>query len=306
MDHHMNQKDRTMRGTRNRITAALTAGVAALGLVTAGASMATAAPSTTATPSAPVATVAVTDNPAGSKYLGTNWDGATLNLNWKGQTYETAEGSFVGTPLTVPGDQAVRTLKVKNNGPSAGTLTVKIINATVTDPQTPTPDVNTDLQNLINVMWNADGQSGAKVFKDLAAAPNGTTQILQEPIAQGATIPVKIGYEFPYDATTGKNLGAPSEILKFDVLLYIQGNTPTPNKTPVIPGPKPSNNLRTYTPSPSASHSATPKSGGPLAHTGAIGLVGAAVLAVVFIVLGVGLKRRRKDEDEAAGAPPVA
>jgi hypothetical protein len=287
-----------MRGTRSRIVAAVIAGATALGLITAVSSVAVAAPTPTSSPS-----VQVTDNPPGSKYLGTNWDGATLNLDWMGNTYETARGSFVGTPLTVPGDQAVRTLNVKNNGPGAGILTVKIINATVTDPQAPEPDVNTGLKDLIDVMWDAGPDNrGSKVFKDLAAAPDGTTEIAAVSIAKGQTLPVKIGYEYPYDATTGKNLGAPSEILKFDVLLYIQGTGgPGPNETPLTFTPTPGPHLTS--PSGSAAGKTTPP-GKSMARTGAIGLVGAAVLAVFFILLGLGLKRRRKDEDPEV--PPGA
>src|SRR5690606_40417791 len=81
-----------------------------------------------------VALAAVLTAGAGTAHADPSYDEA-IQLSWDGRTYTsvTAE-SFLGTPVSVPGDSASRTLLVRNDGPTAGTLRASIVNVELADP----------------------------------------------------------------------------------------------------------------------------------------------------------------------------
>jgi len=151
------------------------------------------------------------------------WDGPTINLSWDGGSYTTASGSIVSDVVAVPGDWAERTAIVRNAGPSPACVTVQIFNVMATN----SPDtVNSDLEALIHLFWNINGNRGDMTWRQAheAADPNGVAYTVSFHLSQGEKFPLTAGYYFPASATAGKNAGAPSSILRFDVRILMQGD----------------------------------------------------------------------------------
>jgi hypothetical protein len=234
--------------------------------------------------------------------LQTYWDGPTLNLNWEGQVYTTVSGTFVGTPVAVPGDQTRRTLNVRNDGPCPANLTVEVVEAVTTVPE---GSVNREAEDLVHLRWDVNGTVGGDVFSAIVGSQPRTLATV--PVARAGIVPVAIGYEFPIEATTGKNLGRPSTVLSFEVRLVLRGEACD------VPEPTPTGSAlsRSQTPRPSGSKTAggIDDSRGPsaLPQTGTRIAGIAAPVAVGLVVVGAILfgVRRRRGSDSAPGTGRV-
>lgn len=237
-----------------------------------------------------------------------------IQLSWNGSDYaDTVVESFVGTPVAVPGDSAQRTLYVRNDGPSDGTLAVTITRVELLDPDASLDD---SFYDDVIVDWGTG--SGSLTAIDDA----GDTSVLTRPLAMGETTEVTIGYDFPVDATSGNRSNVGDRQASFDVVFTLGGDvvepTPTPEPTDTPEPPRPTENpeptesptppVPTESPTPPAPTpstvpepretvdpglpSAPPKPGG-LSPTGGsatgLAIVGAAAGAVGLLLL----KRRR-------------
>lgn len=154
------------------------------------------------------------------------YDDAVL-LSWDNVTFtpSTTE-TFFGLPVAVPGDTGTRSVWVKNDGPSAGTLTATIENVRLA----PAADAVFD---DLSLEWTG----GDSTFADLSAA--GETQILSTSIAQGAVVEVPLTYVFPEASVEGNfSNGDVRRVVIFDVVFEISGQEPTPSPSPTgdLPG----------------------------------------------------------------------
>jgi len=225
-----------------------------------------------------------------------------ISLSWDGTTYTSVTSeSFLGAPVTVPGDSASRTVLVRNDGPTAGVLRASIVNVGRLDPDA--PDVHHEPEHRdpdgsgaptgdpylgagdqgnfyddLVVRW----PGGSATFTELDAA--GTTEVLEVELAKGEEVPLTLSYELPVDATSGNKANVEPRLATFDVVFEIGGDlppgpTPTPTPTPTPPNPSPPS-----TPS-------TP--GERLAQTGAqVGLL--AGVAALAIGAGAAVVRARR------------
>src|SRR5690606_4627291 len=98
------------------------------------------------------------------------WTGPTLNLAWDGSTYETVTRSFVGRPVTVPGDRVQRTLAVRNSGPSDGVLRAWVTAVDLRDPEgpgAPGPSDGDEFYEDLRLLWSTASGSGSASFREL-------------------------------------------------------------------------------------------------------------------------------------------
>ncbi|MDR1798604.1 MAG: hypothetical protein LBR19_01755, partial [Bifidobacteriaceae bacterium] len=222
--------------------------------------------------------------------LATYWDNpnATLNLRWTGVWYTRASVAFIGdlaaeeAPIAVPGDQIHRTLKVRNDGPCEADLTVAIEDPYTTDyrdtmngqgpgdPEGAFEDMSLIYWNIEGVRNPAGGVKFSAIVAGAVASGVNQYQLATIPMAQGQTVSVQIGYEFPWEETKGKNMGFNSERLNFNILLTLRGDY-CPSGPPETDSPTPSG--------PSSSPSAD------LSFTGTNAL-SVGVAAVIIVVLG--------------------
>ncbi|QCB93854.1 hypothetical protein [Cellulomonas shaoxiangyii] len=253
-------------------TAETTATAGSAGSAAAGSAAAPAAGQADPAPAAPG---------VGAGALDTRWAGETVALAWDGTTYTTADRSFVGVPVTVPGDRAVRTVSVRNDGPTTGTLRAWVQEVDLQGP------VTDEFYDDLQLDWTSASASGAASFRALAEA--GRTQVAQVELAPGQSTPLTVGYTFPASSTSGNRAEVGARAASFVVHLEIRGETP---------GDHP------------AGTGAQQPAGRPgvLAMTGA-DLLRAALLAVGAVGVGslllAGTRRRRRSARGAEG-PPTA
>ena len=192
---------------RKRALAALAAGVMAwLGFQATGVTLA----SLTGQPTDP------------HGYVTAQFDGPTAHLDWHGDGYTTAEATFVGDRVAAPGDRVVRTLNVTNDGPSDAVMTVTLL----LSETTPATAQNPDLDTAVDLLWDVAGTTGTGSWKDLMA--RGDPEIVQVPVARGATVPVTIGFEMPASVAGHEADGADSDVLAFTVQVRMRGETAAP------------------------------------------------------------------------------
>jgi hypothetical protein len=176
-----------------------------------------------------------------------------IQLSWDGSDYaDTVVESFVGTPVAVPGDSVQRTLHVRNDGPSDGTLTVTITHVELLDPDAGLDD---SFYDDVIVDWGTG--SGSLAAIDDA----GDTSVLTRPLAMGETTEVTIGYDFPIDATSGNRSDVGDRQASFDVVFTLGGDIAEPVPTtppPVTPEPTDSPEPPRPTDTPEPSESPTP------------------------------------------------
>lgn len=147
-----------------------------------------------------------------------------IQLSWDGSHYaSTTTQSFVGAPVTVPGDSTQRTLSVRNAGPSAGTLVVSIVNVRIADPAAAD---HGNFYDDLTLTWTG----GRASFSTLAHTGDRVVQRI--PLERGAQTPVTIGYELPVEATSGNAANVSARRASFDVRLTLTGDT----SSPVDPG----------------------------------------------------------------------
>lgn len=160
-----------------------------------------------------------------------------LSLRWEGSSGGalTVPGALWGEVTVVPGDSDTRVITVRNDGPTDGTLTVSIVNATTST-------------RLDDPGWVDDA-----FYDDLtvggvsASALAGTSTVVHEvPLARGETVQVPLSYAF--DGWTGNRTGGGLEhpsgatvnpdgvgarSFTFDVQLRIEGDsTPVTDAAP--------------------------------------------------------------------------
>ena len=208
----------------------LMAFVIALLLVVAGALGAVAAgapPVLLASVSAPL--------PAGGTspgYIVAGWHGDTVHVDWTDTPFVTAETSFIGDRVMVPGDEVQRQLNILNAGPSGAVLSISVRFAEEIDGAT----VNVDLAEDVIVFWNVAGIAGQATARSLYAPPNPTV-IAALSIAAGAAAPVTVGARLPQDVTTHYSAGELSALLRFEVFARLDGTGGAPAPGPVVPPP---------------------------------------------------------------------
>ena len=205
-----------------------------------------------------------------------------LDLTWDGTNPGTGTQTFFGTPVTVPGDSASRTVTVKNNGPSDGTLTAKITNVKIVDADKSDVHHNSahvdpdgvgnlykgagdqgDWYSDLDLSWAMGSSNGHNNFRKLNAA--GDTQIYQSTLAKGASIPVKMTYSIPLEATSGNKANVQKREASFDVVFTISGDTPTspPPETSTTPPPTSTTPATQDTSPPPTSTTNVPSSSSP-------------------------------------------
>src|SRR5699024_7181819 len=156
---------------------------------------------------------------------------------------------------------ATRTLLVRNDGPTDGTLLASIIDVQLLDPDA--PDVHHNPEHVApddSGLYTGAGDQGS-FYDDLQVgwgsgsasmtqlADNGQTQILQIPLARGEQVPITIDYELPLAATSGNQANVAERLASFDVLLQLGGDLPTVEREPE-PAPDPSTPDPTMQPDP--------------------------------------------------------
>ena len=209
-----------------------------------------------------------------------------IELSWDGTSYASSTTeSFLGLPVSIPGDSASRTLQVRNSGPSAGTLTATISEVVLDE------SVTDGIYDDLLLSW----PGGSASFADLSN--DGETTFLTLPLAQGASTPVTVTYSFPEEATTGnRSVNGAAASVDFDVVLTLSGELPTdPATTPPATTP-PATTPPTATTAPPVSQ---PRPNIPFGTTGAeVTWVVAGALAL--LAGGGGLwaaSRRRRRND---------
>jgi len=164
----------------------------------------------------------------------------SIQMSWDGSSYaETTLESFLGSPVSVPGDSATRQLLVRNDGPTDATLRATIVNVELLDPGV--PDVHHNPNHVApdtSGKYKGAGDQG-KYYDDLMIGwdggsasmsrlnDNGDTQILKIPLKQGESVPISLDYDFPITATSGNKANVAPRLAKFDVLLELGGEFPT-------------------------------------------------------------------------------
>ena len=220
----------------------------------------------------------------------------SIQLSWDGKEYaDSTTESFLGTPVSVPGDTTANTLLVRNDGPTDATLRATITNVDLLNPDAAdvqhhpdhvAPDDSGlyagagDQGNFYDDL-HIDWHHGQASMNELAA--NGQTRILQVPLARGEEVPISIDYELPLAATSGNHANVAERLASFDVVLELGGTFPTePTPAPVpMPGAAP----------------ASPTSPPAMPETGA-DLRGPALVVAVLLALGgvlVHASRRKED-----------
>ena len=211
-----------------------------------------------------------------------------IQLSWDGETYASVlSESFLGEPVTVPGDSASRTVVVRNDGPTAGVLRASVVDVELLDPEASdthhaTGEDQGSFYDDLVLHW----PEGQATFTELAAA--GTTQVLEVVLDQGEEVPLTLSYELPVDATSGNKANVAPREATFDVLFEIGGTLPgvlDEEKTPAPPA-----GALDQTAVPPATH----RPGGQLGQTGVeVGLL----LGGAALLVGIGaaaLRRARR------------
>lgn len=147
------------------------------------------------------------------------WDGPTTHLAWNGNQYTTAESDFIGARVASPGDRVQRTLRLRNDGPSGATMSVKLQLAKKTEDTT----VNTRLDDAVELFWNVSDVTGHQSYATLLR--DGEPEVAEVNVPRGETAIVTAGFEMPAETTDHRNAGAPSTVLDFRVLATMQGET---------------------------------------------------------------------------------
>lgn len=229
-----------------------------------------------------------------------------VKLSWDGVNYTSQIGeSFIGLPISVPGDSKSRTLKVKNDGPTNGTMTVSIINVELKNKEAKESHhvngENTgDFYDDVKITGITKSGSITKSFKEYDNEEK--TIIGQFNIDKNEVTDVTIDYEFPFEATSGNKANVDERLATFDVLIEIQGadseiQTPVPE-----PGTAPTQHNTINQPSvspsetvPQSSNETAPAVGSQDSNTGQgmfslkianiiLGTILTASLATIFIL----------------------
>jgi hypothetical protein len=244
-------------------------------------------------------------------------DPTTIHLDWDGAAAETADESFVGVPVAVPGDRAVRALRVRNDGPSTGVLRAWVQQVELLEPAD-----DEGFYDDLRLDWHTAAGRHDASFRDLERT--GRTQITETQLQAGESTVLTVGYTFPVEATTGNRSVVGAREASFVVHLDLRGELPPDDGAPDVPEPgvdDPADPTDPADPSdpadpadPTAPADTTdpapgvvpgPSGGGDLAQTGAEALQ-VALLAVTGIGLGgilLGAARRRQLRNAGGSSP---
>lgn len=158
-----------------------------------------------------------------------------VELSWDdGATYAaTTLETFFDGPVLVPGDLTSRTLMVRNEGPTDGTLRVTITGVELLDRDAVDEG---NFYDDTSVQWAA----GSASLTELADA--GQTRILEMDLAQGESVPVELGYDFPGERISGNAANVSQRLASLDVVIELGGDLPevtTPGGTTLPEAPHP-------------------------------------------------------------------
>ncbi|MDR1710628.1 MAG: hypothetical protein LBR58_02025 [Propionibacteriaceae bacterium] len=161
------------------------------------------------------------------------WDGPTYNLGLGETTYTTTSDSFLGTPVVVPGDDIHRTLRIHNRAPQL--CDDAVVSVLVTDvlQDVPPGAVNSELEDLTQLYWDVQGQTGSISYS--AARKAGDVQLAEFRLAPGADATVQVGYRFPASQTAGRSLGQASVVESFNVTVRAHDGCQDQPDTPQDP-----------------------------------------------------------------------
>ena len=224
-------------------------------------------------------------------------DGPTLSLAWDGSTQASAELSFVGLPVAVPGDRARRAVTVRNDGPTGGTLRAWVTQVELLDAD---PGSDDGFYDDLRLDWVTASQDDGSSFRELDVA--GDTLIAQTHLPQGAATLLEVAYELPLAATTGNRAAVGERSASFVVRFQISGDATAP-----VPTSAPSAGASTGSrpdPTAAAGVAGTRHGTAQLARTG-LDLLRAGLAAVVGIGVGsllTGVARRRRDVHHSIGS----
>lgn len=161
----------------------------------------------------------------------------SIQMSWDGTHYaDTTVESFLGSPVTVPGDTATRELLVRNDGPTDATLRATIVNVRLMDRDAPDVHHNPDHVAPDNsgnykgagdqgnfyddLMIDWDGGRASMTQLD----DNGDTRILEIPLKHGEVVPVTLDFDFPITSTSGNKANVAPRSAAFDVVLELGGD----------------------------------------------------------------------------------
>lgn len=186
------------------------------------------------------------------------WDGPAVHLDWTGAEYARAETTFIGERRASPGDRVVRTLNVVNAGPGDGVAAVTLDLSEVI----PEGALNPNLAHDVTLFWDIAGVTGEDTFAALNSRER--VNVAEVAVAQGATIPVTVGFAMSSAVESSQAAGADSTLLGFDVGVNLTGET-EPFEPPT------------------------------LAITGAAGIFALLCIAAALVLLGMLLFARRRN-----------
>ncbi|MFE6234928.1 hypothetical protein [Cellulosimicrobium sp. NPDC057862] len=123
------------------------------------------------------------------------------------------DGSLLGQVVVVPGDSGGAVLRVRNEGPTGGTLTVSVVDAVAhRDP-------------------GGDGWADDAFYDDLtvngvpASRLEGRRTVVHEAaLARGGSVDVPVTYDVPAEVTTGNRALVGERLFSFDLLVRIGGD----------------------------------------------------------------------------------
>ncbi|MBE9926714.1 hypothetical protein G8C93_12540 [Cellulosimicrobium cellulans] len=175
------------------------------------------------------------------------------------------DGAGLGEVRVVPGDAGSALLRVRNDGPTAGTLTVSIVDAEA-------------LRRTADDTWTPDAFYDDLTVNGVPASQleGRRTRIQEVPLARGATVDVPLTYDFPVEATTGNTAAVGERRFSFDLLLVIAGDTPdgtgtTPDPAEAAPAePSPDAVAGTTGHGGTGTTATVERVGGPLTRTGGV------------------------------------
>jgi hypothetical protein len=255
-------------------------------------------------------------NPAPTRVV-PEWTGGTIALDAHGRPGEIVSGEweFMGQFVAVPGDRVHRTAQVTNSGPTPAHLTVSLVHLTAATTER---TVNHEFEDLIEVFWDIDGQTGRTTVSE--ARQRDPFEVVTVWADQGEAVAVTVGWEFPFDATGGRADGGDSIVLSFDIDITLRGTVESPPASPspdtsgapesAAPGIEPS--APTSNLPPPAGAADRPGLGGHLSITGAqvhgLMVVGALALLAAglwFLIWGRSRRDSEPGPDQAVvGAGP--
>ena len=199
--------------------------------------------------------------------------GPTVNLSWKGETYQTANPGFFGDREVSPGDRVARQVRVTNDGPTDATLTALIENVTVAGP----------LEGAVTIGWRLDGAGSDAVFQQVRTGDSVIVDDLV--IARGDSILLTLLLAFPDASTQASRAAVGLSSLTFNVRFVLTEAIDPPEATegPEVPGETEGPGVPTAPGEPGEPGEPGP----PLAGTG--GLLATGAIGIGLIVLSAGI-----------------